>query len=76
MGREPGLTPDFARWNNPPCYGFHNLARLATAHGHAPDSQRGVATMEVGETLELVFVFIMITTAMALLVAFGQWWQR
>jgi hypothetical protein len=32
--------------------------------------------MEVGETLELVFVFIMITTAMALLVAFGQWWQR
>jgi hypothetical protein len=32
--------------------------------------------LEVGETLELLFVFIMIGISLTLLVAFGSWWQR
>jgi hypothetical protein len=32
--------------------------------------------MEVGETLELFFVFIMIGVSLAIVVALGAWWQR
>jgi hypothetical protein len=32
--------------------------------------------LEVGEALELVFVFITIGISLAIMVAFGQWWQR
>jgi hypothetical protein len=32
--------------------------------------------VEVGETLELVFVFLSIVALLGVLVAFGQWWQR
>lgn len=32
--------------------------------------------MEVGEALELVFVGITLVLSLAILVAFGQWWQR
>ena len=31
---------------------------------------------DVAETLELVFVGITIVFSLAVLVAFGQWWQR
>jgi len=31
---------------------------------------------DVAETLELVFVSITIVASLALLVLFGQWWQR
>jgi hypothetical protein len=32
--------------------------------------------MEVGETLELLFVFITIGVSLSIVVAFGKWWQR
>jgi len=32
--------------------------------------------MEVGETLELVYVFLTIGICLSIIVAFGQWWQR
>ena len=41
-----------------------------------PRVEREEPRMEVGETLELLFVFIMIGVALSIIVAFGQWWQR
>jgi len=32
--------------------------------------------MEVGETLELLFVFITIGVSLSIVVAFSKWWQR
>jgi hypothetical protein len=31
---------------------------------------------EVGETLELIFVFLTFIGSLAILVALGHWWQR
>ncbi len=32
--------------------------------------------MEVGEFLELVFVFITMFLGLGIMVAFGKWWER
>ena len=36
----------------------------------------GRGLVEVGEFLELVFVFITMFLGLAIMVAFGKWWER
>ncbi len=38
--------------------------------------RRGRGTVEVGEFLELVFVFITTFLGLVIMVAFGKWWER
>ena len=61
---------------------FHNLPVAVLCRGRE-SAQDGGGRVEFAnlphdfaETLELVFVGISIVAGLAILVAFGQWWQR
>ena len=48
---------------------------------HAPEGEAGRLEFsnlphDVAETLELVFVGITIVVSLAIMVVFGQWWQK
>ena len=65
------------------CYEIHKVAGRAHLAVCAFRSEGEVGRLEfanlphdVAETLELVFVSITIVASLALLVLFGQWWQR
>lgn len=44
--------------------------------GPAGAEQRGRWAVEVGEFLELVFVFITMFLGLGIMVLFGKWWER
>jgi hypothetical protein len=69
------LTPRKRRWYNSLRDRIHKVL-LWQAGGPPRDFEGRPVELEVGETLELLFVFIMIGISMAILVAFGHWWQR
>ncbi len=84
MERKPALTPREAGGINQPCYRIHNVVR-APGGNAAPADRRGEVARTVefsnlphdfAETLELVFVGITIVVSLAIMVAFGHWWQK
>jgi hypothetical protein len=59
---------------------IHKVARAASrpgpAKGEADRLEFANLPHDFAETLELVFVGITIVVSLAILVAFGHWWQR
>ncbi len=56
---------------------------LATGFTNSPGprkaaggERRGRGAVEVGEFLELVFVFMTMFLGLGIMVAFGKWWER
>ena len=75
----PRLIALVSRWYNSLCYAIHKVARAMAR----PGTFRGGRSLEFAnlphdfaETLELVFVGITIIVSLAIMVAFGAWWQR
>ena len=70
------------RWYNSLCYAIHKVAGRPSVGG-CPRPPREAGRLEwanlphdFAETLELVFVTITIIVSLAIMVAFGAWWQR
>ena len=65
---------------NSHCYRIHKVSpppRLrARANGGPQPVEWANLPHDFAETLELLFVGITIVVTLAILVAFGQWWQR
>ena len=66
---------------NSPCYGIHKWGASACAQFSLESRGEpavGFANLphDFAETLELVFVGITIVASLAIMVAFGHWWQR
>lgn len=79
MGRtfDPPQPPMY----NSHCYEIHNVGRAACApryriEGEARRLEFANLPHDFAETLELVFVGITIVASLAIMVAFGHWWQR
>ena len=77
------MTPRSARGITSTCYEIHKVAGRTRVCVCASHYEGEVGRLEfanlphdVAETLELVFVSITIVASLALLVLFGQWWQR
>ena len=60
--------------------GYNSLATGFTNSSGAGNGcrreRRGRGAVEVGEFLELVFVFITMFLGLGIMVAFGKWWER
>jgi len=67
------------RWYNSPCDAIHKVARATPrpgSYGEAGRLEFANLPHDFAETLELVFVGITIIVSLAIMVAFGAWWQR
>jgi len=67
------------RWYNSPCDAIHKVAGPRCARqtpGEAGHLEWANLPHDFAETLELVFVTITILVSLAIMVAFGAWWQR
>ena len=75
----PRLIAPRARWYNSLCYAIHKVARAVPRPGSPGRPGRlefANLPHDFAETLELVFVGITIIVSLAIMVAFGAWWQR
>lgn len=68
---------------NSNCYGIHKVGSgvpkcpgQASNLGEARRLEFANLPHDFAETLELVFVGITIVVSLAIMVVFGQWWQR